>query len=285
MSPLRTQMIKDMALRGMSERTQQSYTQAVIQLTKYYRRPPDQLNDQEVQNYLLQLIEERQLSYSTCHQALHGLRFFYHTTLGRSQMSFDLPPRRQPQRLPEILSRQEIQRLFETTSNLKHRVLLMTTYGGGLRVSEVVHLKVSDLDSDRMTIRVEQGKGRKDRYTLLSARLLKELRRYWIADRPSQWLFPQTRDPRYPIADRQAQKMFYAAKARAGISKRCGIHSLRHAFATHLLEAGVDIHTIQRLLGHSHISTTLRYFHLTQRHLMSTGSPLDLLEWPEQPTF
>jgi integrase/recombinase XerD len=181
------------------------------------------------------------------------------------------------------LSREEIRRLFEATLNLKHRALLMATYGAGLRVSEVANLKVSDIDSTRMAIRVEQAKGAKDRYTLLSRRLLLELRRYFLAYRPKDWLFPM-RDAEAPIEPRSAQKIYYAAKRRAGIKKRCGIHGLRHAFATHLLEAGVDLHTIQRLLGHGHLSTTMRYFHLARPHLTATASPLDLLETPESPT-
>jgi site-specific recombinase XerD len=182
------------------------------------------------------------------------------------------------------LSREEIAKLFEVTTNLKHRVLLMTTYGAGLRVSEVACLKVTDIDSQRLSIRVEQGKGAKDRYTLLSKRLLLELRRYWIAYRPKPWLFPM-RDGRHPIAARAVQKIYYNAKHKAQITKQCGIHGLRHAFATHLLEAGVDLHTIQRLLGHGHLSTTMRYFHLAQRRLAKTTSPLDLLEVPGQGHF
>ena len=174
------------------------------------------------------------------------------------------------------MSREEIERLFAVTTNLKHRVLLMATYSAGLRVSEVARLKVTDIDSQRMTIRVDQGKGAKDRYTLLSKRLLSELRRYWQAYRPREWLFPM-RDGQHPIDPRSAQKIYYHAKDKAGIRKRCGIHGLRHAFATHLLEAGVDLHRIQRLLGHGHITTTMRYFHLAQRHLENTASPLDLL--------
>jgi site-specific recombinase XerD len=156
----------------------------------------------------------------------------------------------------------------------------MTAYGAGLRLNEICHLRVGDIDSDRMTIRVEQGKGAKDRYTLLSPRLLAELRRYWVAQRPKAWLFT-ARDPERPIYDHTVQRIFYAAKDRAGITKEGGIHALRHAFATHLLEAGVDVHTIQRLLGHGHISSTLRYFHLARRHLAGTPSPLELLGRPE----
>ena len=167
--------------------------------------------------------------------------------------------------------------MIELTPNPKHRALLMTTYGAGLRVSELCQLKVSDIDSARMTIRVEQGKGAKDRYTLLSPRLLAELRRYWVLYRPNAWLFTR-RDPAQPISEATVHRIYHGAKARAGITKTGGIHALRHAFATHLLEAGVDIHSIQRLMGHGHISSTLRYFHLARKHLAGTPSPLELLD-------
>ena len=295
MTALRQQMENDMVLRGMAVRTRQSYIEAVRGLAKFYRRRPDAISVEEVQGYLLHLLQERRLSYSTCNLVTNGLRFFYRITLGQNETEFCLPRPRVPQRLPDILSREEIERLFAVTTNrtgrspafmryrtnLKHRVLLMTTYSAGLRVSEVARLKVSDIDSQRMTLRVDQGKGAKDRYTLLSKRLLSELRRYWQAYRPRKWLFP-LRDGRGPIDPRSAQKIYYHAKEKAGIRKQCGIHGLRHAFATHLLEAGVDLHRIQRLLGHGHITTTMRYFHLAQRHLESTASPLDLLTLPQK---
>ena len=309
MTALRQQMENDMVLRGMAVRTRQSYIEAVRGLAKFYRRRPDAISVEEVQGYLLHLLQEWRLSYSTCNLVtnrtgrspafmryrMNGLRFFYRITLGQNETKFCLPRPRVPQRLPEILSREEIERLFVVTTNrtgrspafmryrtnLKHRVLLMTTYSAGLRVSEVARLKVSDIDSQRMTLRVDQGKGAKDRYTLLSKRLLSELRRYWQAYRPREWLFP-LRDGRGPIDPRSAQKIYYHAKEKAGIRKRCGIHGLRHAFATHLLEAGVDLHRIQRLFGHGHITTTMRYFHLAQRHLESTASPLDLLTLPQK---
>jgi len=285
MSTLRKQMEADMVLRGMSERTRESYLAAVAGLAKYYNRSPDQVSEVEVQRYLLHLIEERKLAWSSCNVAVSGLRFVYHTTLKRREAQFDIPRARAPQKLPQILAREEIARLIELTLNAKHRAILMSAYGAGLRVSELCHLKVGDIDSARMTIRVEQGKGAKDRYTLLSPRLLRELRRYWVGERPKEWLFSATRDVNQPINTSTAQKIFYAAKRRAGIGKDCGIHGLRHAFATHLLEAGVDIHTIQRLMGHGHISSTLRYFHLADKHLAATASPLDLLDRPDIARF
>ena len=171
-------------------------------------------------------------------------------------------------------------RLIDLTTNVKHRAMLMTAYAAGLRLSELCHLKPRDIDSSRMMIRVEQGKGAKDRYTLLSPRLLAELRRYWALYRPRLWLFHSGRHPERAVATGTMHRVFQAAKKRAGITKEGGIHGLRHAFATHLLEAGVDIHTIQRLMGHGHISSTLRYFHLARKHLAATPSPLELLEHP-----
>jgi len=277
MGVLRDEMERQMVLRRMSVRTRRSYTQAVAALAKHYRRRPDQLTQQEVQSYLLYLIEERKLAASSCKVALHGLRVFYHETLQRADMKFSLPRARTPQRLPEILSREEIERLFAAATLLKHRMVLMTAYAAGLRVSELCALKVADIDSDRMTIRVEQGKGAKDRYTLLSPRLLKELRLYWQAQRPKSWLFAAARDADRPLSAHAAQRMFYTARDRAKITKRCGIHGLRHAFATHLLEGGTDVHTIQRLMGHTDIHTTMRYFHVARQNIVATRSPLELL--------
>ena len=277
MGTLRKQMDADLVVRGMAIRTREAYLGAVAGLAKHYGRRPDRIGEQEVQKYLLHLIEERKLAWSSCNIVAQGLKFFYRTTLKRSEAQFVIPRARQPQKLPQILSREEVAALIGSTLNLKHRAILMIAYGAGLRLNEICHLKVADIDSDRMTIRVEQGKGAKDRYTLLSPRLLTELRWYWRAYRPKQWLFTR-KDPSRPIADATVHRIYHAAKTRAGIAKSGGIHSLRHAFATHLLEAGVDIHTIQRLMGHGHISSTLRYFHLARKHLAGTPSPLELLE-------
>jgi site-specific recombinase XerD len=277
MGALRKQMDGDLVVRGMSVRTREAYLGAVGGLAKHYGRRPDRVSEQEVQDYLLHLIEERRLAWSSCNIVAQGLKFFYRVTLKRPEAQFAVPTARQPQKLPQILSREEVAALIEKTLNLKHRTILMTAYGAGLRLNEICHLKVTDIDSDRMTIRVEQGKGAKDRYTLLSPRLLAGLRRYWLAHRPKTWLFT-ARDPERPISDHTVHRLYHAAKARAGVMKQGGIHSLRHAFATHLLEAGVDVHTIQRLMGHGHISSTLRYFHLARKHLAKTPSPLELLE-------
>lgn len=274
-SALRKQMQADMVLRGMAERTQQAYIGAVLKFAEYHGRKPDKITQEEVQHYLLYLLQERKLAHSSCNIVCSALQFLYSVTL-KQRTEFDLPRPKVPQRLPQILSREEVAAIFEHTENIKHRAFLMTTYGGGLRLMEACHLKVADLDSERMTIRVGEGKGAKDRYTLLSPELVKQLRRYWIAHRPRLWLFPSPRNPQLPMLPKSAQRIYHAAKARAGITKDGGIHALRHAFATHLLEAGTDVHTIQRLLGHGSLSTTQRYFHLAQQHL-SGRAVVDLL--------
>jgi integrase/recombinase XerD len=277
MGALRKQMDGDLVVRGMSVRTREAYLGAVAGLAKHYGRRPDRIGQQEVQGYLLHLIEERKLAWSSCNIVAQGLKFFYRVTLKRSQAQFVIPRARAPQKLPQILSREEVAALIERTLNPKHRAILMTAYGAGLRLNEICHLRIGDIDSHRMTLRVEQGKGAKDRYTLLSPRLLAELRLYWRVYRPEHWLFTR-RERTQPISEGTVHRLYHAAKARAGIAKAGGIHALRHAFATHLLEAGVDVHTIQRLMGHGHISSTLRYFHLARKHLARTPSPLELLE-------
>jgi len=276
MGELRDRMHHDMVVRGLAESTRESYLAAVAGLAKFYHRSPDRLAQREVEVYLVHLAEERKLAWNTRSLITNGLRFFYHTTLGRQRMDFAIPRAKAPAKLPEILSREEVARILSRPANRKHRVLLMTGYATGLRVSELVRLRVSDLDSDRMTIRVEQGKGGQDRYTLLSPRLLEELRAYWRGARPQPWLFPSQRGSR-PVSISCAQRVYERAKREAGVRKRGGLHALRHAFATHLLEAGTDLHTIQRLLGHRHLGTTMRYFHLAQKTLAERPSPLDLL--------
>lgn len=246
MTELRRRMDEDMVVRGMAVRTRETYLAVVTGLAKHSRRSPDQISDEEVQAYLLHLIRDRHRSWNTCHIVVHGLRFLYHTTLKRDRTTFSIPSMRQAGRLPVILSREDVQRVIGHTANLKHRTMIQTTYAAGLRLNEVLHLRVTDLDAARMTIRVEQGKGGKDRYTVLSPHLLEALRVYWKATRPAApWLFPSARRPQ-PMDPSALQRAYQIAKRQAGITKAGGIHGLRHAFATHLLEAGVDIHTIQR---------------------------------------
>jgi site-specific recombinase XerD len=273
-------MQHDLVVRGMSPRTQEAYLAAVAGLAKHYQQRPDGLSDQQVEEYIRHLIEQRHLAPNSVRIAVFGLRFFYLVTLNRPALTLPLP--KGAKKLPEVLSREEVTRLLAHTATLRERALLMTTYGGGLRVSEVVRVRISDIDAQRDLLRVEQGKGRKDRYTLLGPRLLAELRHYWQVYRPaSPWLFPQ-RGKAAPMAVETAQKIYYAAKHRAGITKGGGIHALRHSFATHLLEAGTDLPTLQRLLGHDSVTTTMRYVHVTQQRVAAQGSPLDGLPFDTQ---
>ena len=279
MSPLRQQMIDAMVLRGLARRTQQAYLSVVAQLAAHYHCSPDHLDTAQVKAWLLHRITERHLAYTTVNQAVCALKFFFDTVLGRTAEAITIPYAHTPQRQPEILSREELARLFEAAANLRTRTLLMTAYAAGLRVSEVCALRVTDIDSapDRMCIRVAAGKGGKDRYTLLSPSLLEALRLYWRICKPRVWLFPRATDAALPFDISSAQRAYYRARDRAGIIKTGGIHTLRHAFATHLLEAGVDLSTLAKLLGHGHLSTTQRYLHLARPGAIAHDSPLDLL--------
>lgn len=278
MGALRQKMIEEIRLRNFSPRTEQSYVSAMVGLAKYYRRSPDQLTQDEIRCYLLHL-KERGLSPSSRNVAISGMKFFYHQCLGWNEQKLFLPPRKGSWRLPEVLSPREVERLLYANDKLRDRCLLMTAYATGLRVSELVRLKVSDIDSERMTVRVEQGKGRKDRYTLLSGRLLGELRSYWKVHRSPTYLFPNAKGG--PISIDYAQRIYNWAKQKAGIHKGKGIHTLRHCFATHLLERGVDLVTIKSLLGHNSLQSTQRYLQIRQPKLVCTGSPLDLLSFPD----
>ena len=281
MTELRNRMDKAMVLRGFSARTRESYLACVRALAKHYRKPPDALDGARIQAYLLHLITERKLAYTSVNQASCAFRFLFGAVLHQPEVRLDIPMARVPKRLPQILSRAEVTRLIDAATTLRGRTLLTATYAAGLRVSEVCALQLSDIESapDRMCLKVRQGKGGQDRYTLLSPRLLDMLRRYWRDRRPRQWLFPNPSGTA-PIELKTAQRIYCAARDAAGIAPEGGIHTLRHAFATHLIEAGVDLPTVQRLLGHGHISTTMRYVHLARSHLAGTTSPLDLLDPP-----
>ena len=278
MGALRTKMIEEMRLRNFSPRTEQSYVAAMVGLAKHYHRSPDQLTQDEIRSYLLHL-KERGLSPSSRNVAISGMKFFYHQILGWDEHKLFLPPRKGSWRLPEVLSPKEVERLLCANGRLRDRCLLMTAYATGVRVSELGRLKVSDIDSERMTVRVEQGKGKKDRYTILSERLLEELRTYWKVHRSKSWLFPNAKGG--PLSIDYAQRIYNLAKLKAGIHKGKGIHTLRHCFATHLLEAGVDLVTIKTLLGHNSLQSTQLYLQIRQHKLVSTGSPLDLLRFPD----
>ena len=282
MSPLRTKMIRDRQLQRLAPRTQEASVAAVAGLATFYHCAPDRLSAEQIRSYLHHVLVERRLAWSSCNQVACGLTFFYVTTLGWEPLQLNLPPRTGRLPLPYLMSVEELQRLFTSASNPRARAVLMTTYAAGLRVGEVVRLHLTDLESDRRLIRVNQGKGRKDRSTLLSTRLLAELRAYWTLYRPALWRFPGQETPQ-PMPMATAQKLSYHAKRAAGITHGTGIHTLRHCFATHLLEAGGDLRTIQLLLGHRSIDTTTRSLHLTRQHLAKVHSPFDLLCCGETP--
>ena len=279
MTPMRKRMIHELELHRKSPRTIEAYVTAVAQLARHYGRSPDRISVEQIREFLHHLIVERKLAFSSCNQKLAGIRFFYRHVLGQEKLDLRVPAKRSG-KLPEPLGRREVERLLKATGNAKHRTLLMTCYATGLRVSELAHLRPEDVHSERMLIHVRQGKGGKDRYTLLSPRLLEELRDYWRAYRPQEWLF-FGRDRTRPLPMGTAQKIYYTAKRRGGIQRGHGIHTLRHSFATHLMEAGVDLPTLQRLLGHTSLATTAKYLHVTSKHLRGVRSPLELLRMPE----
>lgn len=282
MSKLSDKMNDDMMLCGFSDSTRNVYINCVRRMAKYYRRSPDKVSDSEVQQYILYLIKIKKLSYASCNCMVSALKFFYSKTLGYSATSFFIPVAKRPQKLPEIPSRQEIKQLFSVAQDVKQRVILMLAYGAGLRVSEITKLQIRNIDSEQMCLQIEQGKGHKDRYAILSPCLLAELRQYWKIYRPVKWLFPLA-DGTGPVKKDAIIYIWSQLKKKSGLTKRCGIHGLRHAFATHMLEEGVDLYTIKQLLGHESIRTTARYLHLTKQRMVETTSPLDLLELPKLP--
>ena len=280
MSPLRQKMSDAMIQRGFAARTQESYIEAMIRMGKYCGHRLDTCSAEEVQAYLLHMVKDRHLSYSTMNQAACAARFLYQIVLGQERQHFVIPMAKIPATQPELLSRKQIAQLFEACHNPARRMLLQTIYATGLRVSEACALRVADIDSapDRMCVRVVAGKGGKDRYTLLRPTLLTLLRDYARSYKPHEWLFyGSARTTGVSITT--AQRTYQGARHRARIMKRGGIHTLRHGFATHLLEGGVDLFTIQKLLGHGYISTTSRYLHLISPQFAApqTGDPLDLL--------
>ena len=274
-SPLRRRMIEDMTVRNLSPSTQQSYIYAVAKFSRHFGRSPDRLGLEDVRAYQLHLIAQ-QRSWSHINQIVCALRFFYGVTLGRSEAHERIVAAREPQRLPVVLSSEEIVRFLEAVPGLRNRVALTTAYGAGLRVGEVVRLRTAAIDSSRMLIRIEQGKGGKDRYVMLSPQLLQILRTYWRLARPGQWLFPG-HDPAEPVSVATLQEACRQAARRADLSKPVTVHTLRHSFATHLLEAGTDIRIIQVLLGHARLSTTARYTQVATHLIAGTISPLDRL--------
>jgi integrase/recombinase XerD len=279
---LRQRMIDDMRIRNLADNTQSAYLQQIIAYAEHFHRSPDELGLGAIRAYQLYLTQTRRLSPSSVSVATGALRFLYKVTLKRDWAIDEIPMPKRPFKLPVILSREEVIHFLDSIDSVKHRAILMTAYAAGLRVSEAIHLKVTDIDSQRMMLRVDQGKGRKDRYVMLSPRLLEVLRDYWKTLRPTLWLFPGDLIGQ-PITRSAVELACQKAQRASGIAKPITPHSLRHAFATHLLESGTDIRTIQLLLGHRSLATTSRYLKVATSTVCATPSPFDCLPQVEGP--
>ena len=274
-SPLRQRMIDDMTARRFGEHTQKDYVRAVKNFADYLGCSPAKASAEDLRRYQLHLAKQH-ISPATINQACSALRFFFKITLDRPYLTRHLTPVQRPRKMPAVLSQDEVARLIEAAPSLKYRAALSVGYGAGLRVSEIAKLKVSDIDSGRMTLRVERGKGQRDRYVMLSPQLLTILREWWRAARPPVWLFPG-QNPVNPVTERQINRAMQAAAKAAGISKRVSPHTLRHSFATHLLEQGADIRVIQVLLGHAKLDTTAIYTRVAVSTIREVESPLERL--------
>lgn len=284
MTALRQRMIEDMRLRNLSPHTIDAYVLAVSQFARHFGQSPEQLNAEQARQYLLHLVQVKHASWSRYNIARCGLQFLYQITLGRDGRFDKLPCARVPKRLPTVLSSDELRRLFDVTArDVKQKALLMTLYGSGLRVSEVATLQPGDIDATRMLIHVRLGKGAKDRMTKLSPHLLQVLREYWQAAHPRIWLFPSAADPARTTDTGSICRTVHRLAKRAGITKSVTPHTLRHSYATHLLDAGTDLRTIQVLLGHRNLKTTAIYLHVSQAKIAAAASPLDLLYATPQP--
>jgi integrase/recombinase XerD len=282
MTRLRKMMLEELQRRNYAETTTRHYLRTVEDFARRFNRPPDRLGPRHIREYQAELFQKRKLSPNTVIRHLAALRFFYVKTLKRSWSIAETPYPKWVFRLPTILSQEEVTQLIDAALTPYHRTVLMTLYATGVRRNELTHLRVSDIDSQRMVVRIEGGKGRKDRDVMLSPKLLEELRAHWrrLQRKPSSWLFPGNRDHRgdQPIDTKTVWNACKQAAKRAGIKKHVHPHTLRHSFATHLLEAGADLRTIQILLGHRDLEETTIYLHLSERHLNATASPLDSLQ-------
>jgi site-specific recombinase XerD len=282
MGELCNKMTEDLQLREYSPKTSKEYVRCARGFVAYHRRPPTEMGEREIREFLLYLALERKIGAASRKMYVAGIKFLYDVTLGRPEVIARIPWPKVEQTLPDILSGTEVEGLFEAVESTKYRAMLMTTYGTGLRLSEVCKLDVGDIDSHRMLIHVRQGKGRRDRYVMLPERILLVLRRYWAAERPAKpFLFPG-REPTTCVSTSAVQDAVRAAAKKAGISKRVTPHVLRHSFATHLLELGTDIRVIQMLLGHRSVQTTMRYTRVTGQHIARVQSPIDVLGTPKQ---
>ena len=280
MTSLRRRMLEDMQVRQLSPGTQQTYVETVARFARHFGRSPAHLGLEDIRAYQVHLTNERRLAPSSLVVAVSALRFLYRVTLRKRWVFEDgIPVPKKPRSLPVVLSPEEVVQFLDGVKAVKHHAILTTCYAAGLRISEAVRLTVSAIDSQRMVLRVAQGKGRKDRYVMLSPKLLEVLRAWWRVDRPRHWLFPGGR-PEKPITRKAVQLACRRAVRRAGLAKPVSPHALRHAFAVHLLEAGTDLRTIQLLLGHRSLQTTARYLQVATSTVCSTASPLDLLPRP-----
>jgi len=275
MSPLRRRMIEDMTIRNFGPKTHHDYIRSVRSLTVFLGRSPDTASNEDVRRFQLRLSSDG-ISAASMNNTVSGLRFFFRVTLGRTDIVSHLPFVRQPHKLPVVLSPEEVSRFLEAAPGLKYKAAFSVAYGAGLRASEVMSLKPTDIDSKRMVIRVEQGKGRKDRYVMLSPQLLELLRDWWRVGQPEGWLFPG-RDPVQPLTTRQLNRACHAAAQMAELEKPVSLHTLRHSFATHLLEQNIDIRVIQVLLGHAKLDTTALYTQVATKTIGQVMSPLDRL--------
>jgi integrase/recombinase XerD len=274
MNQLRDQMRVDLQLSGAKPNTQKSYLREVDNLARYFNRSPEELGEAELKAYLLSLITERHLSEGTFRFYVAALKFFYRTTLKREWMVEKIRHPRAKRKLPIVLDLSEVESLLAVTKNLKHKAILMITYSSGLRASETARLKITDIDSKRMMVRITQGKGGKDRYSILSRTTLEHLRQYLRKYLPTEWLFNGAK-ANHHISINSIQQLFYKAKKQAGIAKPASVHTLRHSFATHLIEAGTSLHHVQLLLGHRSPTTTTVYLHVSRLNLAQVTSPLD----------
>ena len=280
MTPLRQRMTEDMQVRNLSPDTQTSYTQQVSLFARYFRRSPEQLGPEEIRAYQVYLTNEKNLAPGSILIAVAALRFLYKVSLQKDWVFGDvIPAPKKPQTLPIVLSPEEVLHFLGCITNTKHHAILATCYAAGLRISEAVRLSIPDIDSQRMVLRVEQGKGQKDRYVMLSPKLLEILRAWWRVEKPKQWLFPGDIAGQH-ISKDAVEQACQKARRRCSIPKPITPHSLRHAFAVHLLESGTDVRTIQLLLGHRSLATTARYLRIATSKVCATSSPLDLLPHP-----
>jgi len=279
MSTLKEQMLAELQLRGLTPKTQKIYLREVSNYAKYFGKSPEELGEKDLREYLLYLLNERKLAKGTYRFYYQGLKFLYKHTLKREEVVEKIRCPRGKKKLPVVLDLAEVKMLLSVMENIKHRAILTITYSAGLRISETAHLKVSDIDSKRMMVRVQQGKGGKDRYTILSQTALECLRQYWRAYRPKDWLFEGQKEGTH-ICLSSIRQIFVEAKERAGITKPASPHTLRHSFATHLIEAGTSLHHVQLLLGHRSPTTTTVYLHVSRMNLAQVTSPLDSI--PEE---